>query len=97
LGARAEASFATRTEAQVFEAELSSKKVTKGALFTDLRPGAVRFGDIRRQNVARLDISADTLEVYERNYWGSGAAEMFDELPVATIARMDMALRAQRS
>jgi integrase len=84
-----EASFATLTEAQVFQAELSTKKVTQGALFTDPRAGARKFGDIRRQYVARLDIGADTLEVYERNYRGSGAAGMFDALPVATVARME--------
>ena len=84
-----EASFATITEAQVFQAELSTKKVTQGALFTDPRAGARKFGDIRKEYAARLDISADTLEVYERNYRGSGAQEMFDGLPVATVARME--------
>jgi integrase len=84
-----EGSFATLTEARVFQAELSTKKVTQGALFTDPRAGARKFGDIRREYTGRLDISADTLEVYERNYRGSGAAEMFDELPVATVARME--------
>jgi hypothetical protein len=45
--------------------------------------------------VARLDIGTDTdtdtdtLEVYERNYRGSGAAAMLDALPVATVARME--------
>jgi hypothetical protein len=84
-----EASFATLTETRVFQAELSTKKVTQGALFTDPRAGARKFGDIRREYAARLDISADTLEVYERNYRGSGAQDMFDELPVATVARME--------
>jgi integrase len=89
-----EASFATLTEAQVFQGDLSVKKVTQGALFTDPRAGARKFGDIRRQYVARLDIGADTLEVYERNYRGSGAAAMFDELPVATVARMEAEVEA---
>jgi integrase len=84
-----EASFGTLTEARVFQAELSTKKVTQGALFTDPRAGVKKFGDIRRQYTAKLDISADTLEVYERNYRGSGAQEMFDALPVATVARME--------
>jgi integrase len=89
-----EASFATLTEAQVFQAELSTKKVTQGALFTDPRAGARKFGDIRRQYVVWLDIGADTLEVYERNYRGSGAAAMLDSLPVATVARMEAEVEA---
>jgi hypothetical protein len=89
-----EASFATLTEARVFQAELSMKKVTQGALFTDPRAGARKFGDIRREYAARLDVSADTLEVYERNYRGSGAQEMFDALPVATVARMEADVEA---
>lgn len=84
-----EASFATLTEARVFQGDLSVKKVTQGALFTDPRAGVKKFGDIRRQYVARLDIRPDTLEVYERNYRGSGAAAMLDGLPVATVARME--------
>jgi hypothetical protein len=35
-----EASFATLTEAQVFQAKLSTDKVTQGAPFTDPRAGA---------------------------------------------------------
>jgi len=46
-----EASFATLTEAQVFQADLSMKKVTPGVLFT--RPRAVK----------RLDNRAETREV----------------------------------
>jgi hypothetical protein len=84
-----EASFATLTEAQVFQGDLSVKKVTQGALFTDPRAGARKFGDIRKQYTGRLDIGADTLEVYERNYRGSGAQAMLDALPVATVARME--------
>jgi len=84
-----EASFATLTEAQVFQADLSMKKVTQGALFVDPRAGVARFGDVRRQYAARLDVSADSLKGYESNYRGSGAARMLDDLPVATVARMD--------
>ena len=84
-----EASFKTQTEAQVFQAELSTKKVTQGALFVDPRAGVMKFGDIRRQYAARLDVSAGTLRGYECNYRGSGAAKMLDGLPVATVARMD--------
>jgi len=43
-----EASFGTLTEAQVFQADLSTKKVTQGALFTDPPAGARKFGDMRR-------------------------------------------------
>jgi integrase len=89
-----EASFATLTEAQVFQAELSTKKASQGALFTDPRAGVRKFGDIRAQYAARLDVSAGTLEVYERNYRGSGALEMFDALPVATVARMEAEVEA---
>ena len=60
-----------------------------GALFTDPRAGARKFGDIRREYVARLDIGPETLEVYQRNCRESGAQEMLDELPVATVARME--------
>jgi integrase len=84
-----EASFATLTEAQVFQAELSTKKVTQGALFTDPRAGAQRFGDVRREYVRRLDIGDGTREVYERNYRGSGAAAMLDDLPAVVVARME--------
>jgi integrase len=84
-----EASFKTRTEAEVFQAELSTKKVTQGALFVDPRAGVMKFIDIRRQYTARLDVSEGTLRGYECNYRGSGAARMLDDLPVATVARMD--------
>ena len=54
----------------MFQAELSTKKVTQGALFTDPRAGVKKFGDIRREYTGKLNISADTLEVHERNYRG---------------------------
>jgi hypothetical protein len=84
-----EASFATLTEAQVFQAELSTKKVTQGALFVDPRAGVIRFGEMRRQYTARLDVSAGSLRGYECDYRGSGAARMLDDLPVGVVARMD--------
>jgi hypothetical protein len=38
---------------------------------------------MRKEYVARLDIGTETREVYVRNYRGSGAQGMLDELPVA--------------
>ena len=74
----------------MFQAELSTKKVTQGALFTDPRAGARKFGDIRRQYVSRLDIGPETLQGMPRNYRGSGAQDMLDQrFPVATVARME--------
>ncbi len=66
-----EASFKTQTEAQVFQAELSAKKVTQGALFVDPRAGVMKFSDMRRQYTARLDVSAGSLKGYECNFRGS--------------------------
>ena len=89
-----EASFGTLTEAHVFQADLSTKKVTQGDSLHRLRAGARKFGDMRREYVSRLDIGPETLEVYQRNYRGSGAQEMLDELPVATVARMEAEVEA---
>jgi hypothetical protein len=49
---------------------------------------------VRKEYVARLDIGPETLEVYQRNYRGSGAQDMLDGLPVATVARMEAEVEA---
>ncbi len=70
----------------MFQADLSTKKVTQGPVHRP-RAGVKKFGDIPQGYAAKQDISADTLEVYERNYRGSGAQEMFDGgTAVATVA-----------
>jgi integrase len=63
--------------------------VTQGALFTDPRAGVVKFGDVRKEFMTRLDVTDTTVKQYESNYRGSGAAKMLDHLSVSAVARMD--------
>jgi hypothetical protein len=83
-----EKSFATFTEAQVFQLDISTKKVTQGALFVDPNRGAARFGDVRKRYAAKQDIGAGTLTGYMAGFRGSGLAKLLDELPVKTVATM---------
>jgi hypothetical protein len=84
-----EKSFKTITEAEVWQLDLSAKKVTQGALFVDPNAGtAAKFGEVRARYAAKQDIGAGTLAGYMSGFRGAGLAKLMDDLPVATVALM---------
>jgi hypothetical protein len=85
-----EQSFATVTEAQMFQLALSTGKQTQGAMFTDPRAGLVRFLPLCGPFIGKIARPAPAPKAtYRSNFGNPAVTKLLEDRSVAEVARID--------